>query len=428
MKTARMMAVVITSMAVALAGCATSTQSGPPQAGNGKTVTLKFQSLAFQATTIAATKKIVAQWNQEHPKTQVQYLQGSYDSVQSQLVTQFAGGTAPDIIQYDSASMAQFAQQGYLADLSGSLDKTVKSAISPDVLSTVTVNGKVIAAPTLLQSYVVFANKKLLNSAGVKVPGGATWSWDEFQSAAKAATAKGVYGLGWGLNQPTATMMTLGQNFDGNYFSGSGKTAKIAVGPSQLALPMRVHTMAYADKSLDPVTLTQSGSDVLKGFLSGRYAMTVQGSYNAQTLVDSAPKGFDWVVLPPLKATSAKQAGNPQTLSVSARSGDVKGATAFINFFMQPENLAKVAEGDWLIPATSSAVKQVQADTGGKNGWSTILETAQYFTDAPFQAATNYPRWKTEIATPAFQRYLGNKISSDQLGQQLADGWKSVNK
>ena len=35
-----------------------------------------------------------------------------------QLVTQFQGGTAPDIIHYESADITGFANQGYLADLS----------------------------------------------------------------------------------------------------------------------------------------------------------------------------------------------------------------------------------------------------------------------------------------------------------------------
>ena len=51
-------------------------------------MTLKFQSLAFQKTTVAATKKIVADWNAANPNIQVEYVQGSWDSVHDQLVTQ----------------------------------------------------------------------------------------------------------------------------------------------------------------------------------------------------------------------------------------------------------------------------------------------------------------------------------------------------
>ena len=43
--------------------------------------------------------------------------QGSWDNVHDELVTQFAGGTAPDIIHDESADIEGFAEQGYLADL-----------------------------------------------------------------------------------------------------------------------------------------------------------------------------------------------------------------------------------------------------------------------------------------------------------------------
>ena len=79
-------------------------------------------------------------------------------------------------------------------------------------------------------------------------------------------------------------MMSLGMNFGAGYFEGSGEDATIDVGDAELALPERIHAMTYDDRSLDPVTLTQSGSDVMSGFLKGSYAMTVQGTYNARPL------------------------------------------------------------------------------------------------------------------------------------------------
>ena len=427
MKLSKTVGVLSAVLTLALAGCATSTDDGGNNGGSGGKVTLRFQSLAFQDPTIKATKDIVDSWNADHPDTQVKYVQGSWDSVQDQLVTQFQGGTAPDIIQYESAATTQFAKQGYLADLSGSLSDDVKNSVSQDVWNTVTVDGKTIAAPTLLQSYVVFANKDLLDKAGVQVPTGDTWSWDDFEAAAKATTKGGTYGVGWGLGSPTATMMSMGMNFGATYFDGTGTDATMNVGDAELALPEHIHQMAYDDKSLDPVTLTQAGSDVMTGFLKGKYAMTVQGSYSAQTLAESAPKDFHWVALPLLAGESADQSANPQTLSVSATSKDVEGASEFVDYYMQAQNLAKVAEGDWLIPASSDAADQVSQDTNGENGWDTILAGGQHLKAAPYQFVTNYPQWKDQIATPAFQKYLANDISTDELAKQLEDGWNQVN-
>lgn len=425
-----------TSMGVAaaalllLAGCATSGggTTTPEEGGDTESgpVTLRFQSLAFQEPTVAASQAIVDEWNESNPDIQVEYVQGSWDSVHDQLVTQFQGGSAPDIIHDESADIAGFATQGYLADLGPFLSDEVMSGVSEGVLETVTVDGAIIAAPTLLQSYMVFANTDLLEAAGVEIPTGDTWTWDDFSAAAQATTTGGVSGVGWGLKSPTATVMSLGLNFDGTFFSGEGADVAIEVGDNELEVPLRIHDMAYVDGSIDPTSLTQSGGDVLPGFLAGDYAMTVQGSFAAQTVTEQAPDGFNWAVMPPLEGTSAAQAANPQTLSVPAESEHIEEAAAFINFFMEADNLAAVAQGDWLIPTSTESRDAVASATGGEGGWDQTLSSGDVLTVAPFQKVEAYPQWKDQIATPALQQYFADQIDLEGLRTALTDGWASV--
>ena len=407
----------------ALAACSSSSGSS----SSGGKVTLTFQSLAFQKPTIAAVQKIVTDWNAAHPNIQVKLNQGSWDSVHDQLVTQFQGGTAPDIIHDEAADISGFAQQGYLADISKYLPADVKSSVPDGVWNTVSQSGKIYAVPTLLQSYVVMANTDLLTKDHITVPQG-TLSWDQFQAMAKQATTGGAYGLGWGLKSPTASVMSLSLNFDGKFFTGTGQDAKVQVGDAEKQVPERIHAMAYTDKSIDPATLTQSGTDVLPSFYAGKLAMVVEGNYAAQQITEEAPKTFNWTVLPPLTGTSSDQAADPQTLSVSQSSKHQKEAAEFLTYFMQAKNLAAVGQGDWLIPTSKQARDEIQQETGGKSGWTQTLAGADAQVAAPFQSAVNYPRWKDEIATPALQQYLQNKTSIDALATKLQSGWDNVNR
>lgn len=418
-------ALLAASALVTLAACGGNDSSGDGSS-SGEKVTLKFQSLAFQKSTVAATKKIVADWNAANPNIQVEYVQGSWDSVHDQLVTQFQGGTAPDIIHDESADLSGFINQGYLADLSPYLSQETKDAVPQGVWDTVSKDDKVYAAPTLLQSYVVFANTALLKQAGITTTGDSL-SWDDLAANAKKLTASGKYGLGWGLKSPTATVLNLGMNFDAQFFEGSGRDAKAKIGDAELEVPKRIHAMAYTDKSIDPTSLTLSGSDVLPGFYAGKYAMVVGGNYAAQQILEEAPKGFQWEVLPPLKGTSTKQAANPQTLSVPAEGKHIKEAAQFIDYVMKAENLAAVGQGDWLIPTTEAARDAIMKSTGGKNGWEQTLASGSELTKAPFQSVENYPQWKDQIATPALQEFLANKTDLATLGKKLSDGWGQVN-
>lgn len=424
MKLRRLMAAGVASLLVtALAAC-----GGGGPAGTDEPVTIKFQSLAFLPESQKAVQKIVDDFNADHPKIKVELIQGSWDNVHDQLVTQFAGGTAPDVIHDESADMTAFAQDGYLAELTG-LNEELTGDVSPGVWDAVTVNDQVIAAPTLMQSYLVFANTTMLDEAGVEVPTGATMTWDQFADMSQQVKDKtGKAGVGWGLKSPTATFMNLSLGFGGTYFEGSGKEATIKVGEPEMEIPKRISAMA-ADGSLDKSTLTQSGSDVLPGFYKGNYAMTVQGSYQAAAFASDAPDGFEWVALPALEGTQdAAQAANPQTLSVSADSEYVEQATTFINYFMEADNLAAVAQGETLFPTSAKAQEKVLADTGGKDGWNEIIASGKTLKKAPFQSVDNYPQWKDQIATPAFQQYLAGKIDDAGLQKQLTDGWATTNR
>ena len=186
---------------------------GSAVASNDEPVTLRFQSLAFQKTTVAATKKIVADWNAANPT--------------SRSSTSRAAGT-PCTTSWSPSSRAAprrtssttspptspaSRNQGYLADLSPYLSQETSRTPSRRASGTRSpVDGKVVAAPTLLQSYVVFAQHGAARSRPASTSRPATrWSWDDFAGRRRRSSPTGgKYGLGWGLKSPTATVMNLG--------------------------------------------------------------------------------------------------------------------------------------------------------------------------------------------------------------------------
>ncbi|MER7011570.1 sugar ABC transporter substrate-binding protein [Saccharopolyspora sp. NPDC000359] len=405
-----------------LAGC-----GGSGDDGSGP-VTLTFQSLSDQPAAIEATNAIVDSWNQTHPDVQVEVVPAGWDGIYDKLITQFNAGSAPDVVHYEAAGILPFAADGYLADLSPHMPPQTRADIPEGVLDSVTVDGQVVAYPTELQTYVVFANRDLLERAGVTTPTGPTMSWDELRQLARATTKDGVHGLSWGLSSPTSAFVAMAPGFGGQYFQGSGEDTTLTAGPGEMALPELVSAMAYEDRSILPVTLTQSGSKALAPFYAGQVAMTVQGSYQAANIAEDAPEGFDWIALPPLAGPAGPaQAANPQTLSVSADSEHVEEAAEFINFFTSTENLVALNRADALIPATTSAREALAAELGTQNGWDVILASGEHVTSAPYLFVSKYAQWKDTVATPAYQRFLAREIDAAGLAQQLRDGWQSIN-
>jgi ABC-type glycerol-3-phosphate transport system substrate-binding protein len=423
----------VTSAVLLTSGCITGSGGGsgggaPQTAAPGEKVSITFSSYAFQDLTVKATQNIVDTWNAANPDIQVDYQKVDPNSVHDKLVTQFAGNQAPDVIHDEAADIAGFSAQGYLADMTSMIPADLKADVPASTWQTTTFGGKITGVPTIAQVYNLFANTDALQKAGVNPPtADAPWTWDDLAANAKKLTTGGdVYGFAWGLKSPTAGIMSSGLAFDGKFFSGDEAKPSITVGTNEMEVPNRVKKM-LDDKVMAPNSISLSGTDVLPGFFGGKYGLVMAGNYVAAQIDSKAPAGFNWTMLPLLKGTSQNQAASPQTLSIARQSKHPAEAMKFIAYYMKAENLAKLAEGDALIPVSTSAAAIVKKDLAGKHGWDAILAASANLVDSPWNKATKFPQWKSETATPAYQEFLAGKIDSAALQQRLTDGWTKIN-
>jgi ABC-type glycerol-3-phosphate transport system substrate-binding protein len=415
----RLLTALTAALALLLTGCTDGDGSG----ADGK-ITLRFQSLAWQKESVDANKELVKEWNASHPDIQVQYVQGSWDSVHDQLLTSFEGGEAPDIIHDASDDLADFAYGGYLADLSELLPERLKADIPQRSWETATFGKGIYGVPFLQEPRVLIANKKILDSSGIRVPTARKpWSWEEFRQVTKALTEKmgpGKYGVAWPLKEPVSLTLNLGLSAGGQLFHrGDDGKVTIRFTDGDGVVPGTVHDQVNADKSASRSTLGMGGSDTLPGFFGGKYAMVPLGFSYRQQIVQQAPKGFEWTVLPaPAGPDGPAQGVSPQTLSVAEDSPYKKEAAQFIDFMLGPQNMVRLAKGDWMLPTGTQALADPSLHTE-KDGWATGAALARDLRSAPAQSVRGYPEWKDKVATPALQEYYSGAIDADELEKRL---------
>ncbi len=420
----------LTAVALAAAGASLLTACGGGSHSASGPVHLKYLSLAWQKDSIAANKQLVAEWNKAHPKIQVDYVQGSWDNVHDQLVTSFEGGSAPDIIGDAADDIVGFAKQGYLADMSGKIPASLKNDIPAQSWSTTTFDKGVYGIPFLQEPRMVIANRKLLQQAGIALPtADHPWTWDQFDAAAKKLThtsgGNTTYGVAWAMKSPVSATLNLSMGYGGHYLYQDGKNATVKFGAAEQAVPQHIHDEVNVDHSAAPQALGMSGSDALPGFFAGKYAMVPLGMSYRQQVAQQAPKGFDWVALPAPAGASAAQGVSPQTLSVSATSGNQQQAMQFLAFLLDPAHQVSLAQGDWMLPTSAQAAKNPALNTA-KDDWNTGTGMQKDLVAEPAQAFNGYPEWENKIATPAFQQYYSGKISLGQLGQKLVKDGNDV--
>ncbi|GGM11334.1 hypothetical protein GCM10010129_64200 [Streptomyces fumigatiscleroticus] len=415
-RTRRTPGIVVLVLVLLLAGCT----DGGGDAAHGR-ITLRFQSLAWQRESVAATKELVGEWNAAHPDIRVEYVQGSWDSVHDQLLTSFEGGEAPDVIHDSSDDLADFAHGGYLADLTDLLPRRLRSDIPRRTWETTTFGDGVYGVPFLQEPRVLIAGTARLKEAGVRIPTPERpWSWAEFRRVTARLSGDGRYGVAWPLKEPVSATLNLSLSAGGRLFHrGADGRVTVRFEAADQVVPRTVHDQVVTDRSAPGSTLGSGGSDTLPGLFAGTYAMVPLGFSYRQQIVQQAPEGFAWQVLPaPAGADGLTQGVSPQTLSVARDSPHQKEAVRFLDFLLRPENMVRLALGDWMLPTGSRALEDPALHTA-ENGWATGTALAAQLRSAPAQSVRGYPEWKDKVATPALQEYYSGAIGLDELGERL---------
>ncbi|MEU8696373.1 sugar ABC transporter substrate-binding protein [Streptomyces sp. NPDC048680] len=419
----RTAAAAATALALLLTGCG----GGGDGRADGR-ITIRFQSLAWQKESVDANKQLVKEWNAGHPDVRVQYVQGSWDSVHDQLLTSFEGDEAPDVIHDASDDLADFAYGGYLADLRTLLPDRLTADIPQRSWRTGTFGGGVYGVPFLQEPRVLIANTRLLKASGVRIPTPAhPWSWTEFRRVAKKLTGKGRYGVAWPLKEPVSLTLNLGLSAGGELFHrGADGKVTLAMDAGDLVVPATIHDQVNTDHSAARTALGMGGGDALPGLFGGKYAMVPLGFSYRQQVVEQAPKGFEWTVLPaPAGSAGLAQGVSPQTLSVAEDSPHKKEAAAFIGFLLRPANMVRLAKGDWMLPTGRAALADPTLHTADR-GWATGAALAGTLRSAPAQSVRGYPEWKDKVATPAFQEYYSGAIDAAELRKRLVEDGNRV--
>ncbi|GHF09373.1 extracellular solute-binding protein [Streptomyces griseoluteus] len=405
----------VAALLLLLAGCSSGGQK------EGGPVTLRFQSLAWQQESVAANKELVREWNAAHPDVRVEYVQGNWDSVHDQLLTSFEGGEAPDVIHDASDDLADFAYGGDLADLSGLLPARLKADIPQRSWQATTFGKGVYGVPFLQEPRVLMANSVWLRKAGVRIPTPEhPWSWAEFRKITARLSGDGRYGVAWPLKEPVSVTLNLGLSAGGTLFQrGSDGKVSVRFRAGDAVVPRTVHDQVARDRSAPASTLGSGGSDTLPGFFAGRYAMVPLGFSYRQQIEQQAPKGFQWEVLPaPAGADGLTQGVSPQTLSIAEDCPHKKEAARFIDFLLRPQNMVRLALGDWMLPTGTEALADPALHTTDR-GWATGTALAARLRPAPAQSVRGYPEWKDKIATPALQEYYSGAIGLADLRKRL---------
>ena len=381
----------------------------------------------YQDTEGEVFKKLIAQYNQDHPDVKVNELYSSNDLVLQKVLTAVRGGSAPDVAYMFGSWSPNIAQIPQVVDMAEYVSEPdwQWDDFYPAEREAATVGEKIVGVPALVDNLAIVYNKQLFAEAGVAPPS-PDWTWADFRAAAAKLTdpAKGQYG--WlipadGSEDTVWHYLPMLWEAGGDILSPDDSTAVFNSEAGVEALTV-LQQMAVTDKSLYLDTTNENGPKLMN---SGKVAMLVTGPWDLSQLPDI---DYDVQVMP----TFAGSSGGHQTIAgpdnwvVFDNGGEKKQAAVdFVKWLSAPEQVKTFSLGTGDLPIRQSVGNdQAVLDTLNENvpGTATFVENLNNV-EKVRPTVEQYPDISDALGHAIVAVMLGKEQPADALNKaaQAAD-------
>lgn len=305
---------------------------------------------------------MVSRFNEEHKDIQVVQTNSRLDDYYSRLRTAVLSGNAPDIAVIHQTSLPQFVLNGYLEDLTDSIESTGlrTDAFNPGALRTAVYDGKLFAVPMDTHALVMYYNKDFLASAGVLGPDGKPVietgpdGFTGFLRRIQAAVPPDVAPMA----QPSTRVDSVwlwwslyNQMEGGGVFYNAESSRSAIVNPQARKALELVHGL-YASKLIPP-----NINDAFKLFYDRKAAVLITGMWGTGAFEKAEDLRFGVVPVPVLYDKPAVW-GDTHTLAIPTKHGMTedkrKAALTFAKWIVEHGDMWAAAGH---VPSVTSVVK-----------------------------------------------------------------------
>ncbi|GAS89756.1 ABC transporter substrate-binding protein [Mycolicibacterium brisbanense] len=408
----RLCIAVVAVLALALAAC------GGGSSSSGAVEIAVWHG--YQDTEGEVFKGLIAQYNKEHPDVRVKELYSSNDLVLQKVLTAVRGGSAPDVAYMFgswSPNIAKIQSVVNMSEVVSSPDWNWDD-FYPAERQAATVGDKIVGVPALVDNLAIVYNKKLFAEAGVAPPT-ASWTWDDFRSAAAKLTdpAKGQYG--WlipadGSEDTVWHYIPMLWEAGGDVLTHDNERAAFNSEAGVKALTT-LQQMAVTDKSLYLDTTNENGPKLMN---SGKVAMLVTGPWDLSQLSDIE---YGVQVMPTFAGGTHQTISGPDNWVVF-NNGDKRKQAAidFVKWLTAPEQVKAFSLGTGDLPTRQS----VGQDPAFREQLNQKLPGSATFVENLANVKNVRP---TVEQYPAISEALGQAIVAVMLGkEQPADALNSA--
>jgi multiple sugar transport system substrate-binding protein len=262
--------------------------SGGGALAQGDKITLNMISMAQAGMTTDEMNAVIGEFTALHPEITIAPEYVAYDALHDKIATGMAAGKSPfDIMLVDDIWFPEFAQAGWLKDISAQIPAEMKADSSQAAWDIVSYDGKQYGLPWLLDQLYLYYNEDMLTQAGFTAP---PTTWEEMMSMAQVMRDKGIVDspvvMAWAQAEAAITEFVAFLYGNGAaFFDDSGKP--VFNSPEAVAV---LQWMVDSVKSglVNPASTTYVEEDIRTTMQAGKAAFGVNWAYQYDLANDPA--------------------------------------------------------------------------------------------------------------------------------------------
>lgn len=410
---------LVAAMSLSLAGCGKSSSEAntnsktdvkSAETGSADTdkehepVTLRFSWWGGDARH-EATLAVIELFKKQYPWITVEAEYSAQDGYNDKLMTQFASGTAPDIMQMETGAAPEYYEQGLLYNLSDTNIDFSSFDASFLINNGQFGSGKQYAIPTGKAGTAIVVNKDLADKIGIDFT--QKYDWDQLIEWGKKVQAydPSIYLISGNTTYMTAfTLRAMARQMNGEAMINADN--KLTVSEEQFAKMLGYIKQLYDNNVCSPLSYMASyglNNQDDPNWIAGKYVAYVGYTSSADVMQAANPSAKYIAGNMPVFADAVSDGwfnDCPQYMGISAKTKYPEEAALFLDFFFNNEEAAKtlgtvrsvppttkaqditLAEGA-LNPLTKMAVEVSQQYNGvSDSGKTTSAEVIAILTDA----------------------------------------------
>lgn len=318
-------------------------------------ISIEFWTLQLSPTFDNYFHKVIEEYEKEHPKIKIKWVDVPYDAAIQKLLSSIIAGNPPDAINLSSDFLSKFAELNALVDLRTLYPSDTFKIFLPNALDNCTINKKIVALPWYLNTYILIYNNKLLRDAGFTerdIP--KTFS-ELIEFIRKYKNRTGKFAFFWNIGKDSYLPIML----ESEGIEMIDNKMKKALFNTEKAIELvDKWVQLYREGYLPRETIIATGTKIIEPYQSGEVAMVFTGPVFIKRIKQNSPDVYKYTdVNSVITGVTGKHELAAMSLSVLASSKYKKEAADFIFYLTNSKNQLEFSKLTITFPSITEALK-----------------------------------------------------------------------